>query len=160
MLASSGRFTRLQTLRLSGNDAPFGDEGVDPYHWITEAGLVALAGNPSLANLRQLDVSWMDVTASGIDALLNGSHWRLTGLGLAGNAPEEVIRVIARSARLARLTRLDLSNNYRGLNNDALLPLAESEYLSPLCELNIAGCNPDPEVRDALRVRLGRRLRE
>jgi len=159
-IASCGRLSRLRTLHLSRNDPPFGQEGADLGGRITDAGLVALAESPSLANLRRLDVSGTDVMASGIDALLNGPHWRLTGLGLAAsNTPEEVVRVIADSVRLARLMRLDLSNNYAALSADALMPLAESEYLSPLCELNITGCLPDPEVRDALRARLGRRLR-
>ena len=86
---------------------------------------------------------------------------RAISLDLAGcNCSPDAIRVLAWSPALARLNRLDLSYNYNFLRGDALLPLAESEYLSPLCELDIRGCHPDPEVRDALRARLGRRLRE
>jgi hypothetical protein len=95
-----------------------------------------------------------------VDALINDDRWRLSGLGLAGcHCSPDAVRVLAWSPFLARLSRLDLSYNYDFLNGDALMPLAESEYLSPQCELDIRECHPDPEVRDALRARLGRRLR-
>ena len=159
MLASCGRFTQLRTLHLSYNNTEL--EGADPIDRLTDAGVRALAESPLLANLRLLAVRGTDVTASEIDALLNSPNWRLTSLGLSmNNTPEEAIRVLAASPRLARLTWLDLSHTYGLIGGNWLLPLAESKYLSPLCELDIRGCHPDPGVRDALRQRLGRRLSE
>jgi uncharacterized protein (TIGR02996 family) len=158
LLASCGRFTHLRTLHLSGNNRSLVD--ADPHEILTDVGARALSESASLANLRFLGMTGTDVTAAGIEALLDSPHWCLTRLGLGGcYARPEVARVLARSPRLARLSWLDLSNNV-GLREDALIPLAKSEYLSPRCELDIRGCYPNPETRDALRQRLGRRLSE
>jgi hypothetical protein len=60
---------------------------------------------------------------------------------------------------LHRLEWLDLSTNPR-LSGDALLPLAESPYLSRLCELDVSGIYVGERTRQVLRERLGRRLSE
>src|SRR5205085_10469007 len=117
----------------------------------TEAGARALADSPSLANLRLLDLGGVAMTVAGLDAMLNGPHWRLAGLGLVYcDLPADAVRVLAESPRLARLTWLDLSQNPR-LRGGALMPLAESPYLCPLTELGVRGLGLDPEVRTALR---------
>jgi hypothetical protein len=92
--------------------------------------------------------------------VLDSPHWRLSGLGLAAcDLLPEAVRVLALSPRLARLTWLDLSHN-RQLSGNALMPLAESEYLCRLTELDVRVLDLNEDVRTALRQRLGRRLRE
>ena len=121
----------------------------------------ALAAAPSLANLRVLSVSGTRITAAGVDAVLNGPHWRLAGLWLSHcQLRRDVADVLAASPRLARLQVLDVSMN-DDIGADDLAPLAESEYLSPHTELDIRGLyTGNAGVRAALRGRLGRRLSE
>jgi uncharacterized protein (TIGR02996 family) len=158
-IASCSRFQRLRTLHLSNNNPAL--EGAEPHEQLTDVGLRTLAESPSLANLRLLMLSGTDITESGVEMLLTREHWRLNGLGLgSGNFSSSVVEILARSPRLARLEWLDLSQNFRSLRGSALLPLAESEYLSPLLELDIRGCSPDARVRDVFRQRLGHRLSE
>jgi uncharacterized protein (TIGR02996 family) len=158
-IAASGRFTRLRTLHLSFNHALHQEDAAE-HETITDVGAVALAGAPSLANLRLLGLSGTQLAAAGVDAVLNGPHWRLSGLRLARcDLTPEAVRVLAASPRLARLELLDLVHNPR-LGRDALMPLAESEYLCPLTELDVRGVSLDDDVRQVLRQRLGRRLSE
>ena len=159
VIASCGRFTCLQTLILSLNNTY--QEGAELHERLTDAGIRALAESTTLAKLRVLDLGGTDVTAGGVEALINGAHWRLTGLDLGEcRLEEDAIRVLAASPRLAAFTWLDLTSHNGTLDGDALRPLAESEYLSPLMELNVHGCLLDPLVRAALHQRLGSRLRE
>ncbi len=157
-LARSGRFKCLRTLHLNGNSVY---QQANATESITDAGLRALADCPDLANLRVLSLSGTRITADGIDAILNSPHFRLTGLRLAncqlrGNA----IEVLASSPRTSRLEVLDLSSNDE-IGSNHLMALAESEYLSPLTELDIrATADAGTTVRTALRERLGRRLSE
>lgn len=158
-IAKSGRFANLRTLNLNLNSL-YHLDGAVPDESITEAGLRVLANCPDLANLRTLSVSHTHTTAAGVDAVLNGPHWRLTGLQLAHcQLRPNVIEVIASSPRLARLESLDLSQNYE-IDMDDLEPLAESEYLSPQTKLDIRGINGGGKIRTALRQRLGFRLTE
>jgi Ran GTPase-activating protein (RanGAP) involved in mRNA processing and transport len=158
LIAGNPGFARLRTLHLAFNSNAH-QEGADVNDRITDAGLVALTESPHLVNLRTLSFGFTDITAVGIEALVNAPHLRLTGLGLAGcRIPGRVIRLLADSPALARLEWLDLSDNHGTLDGDALMPLAESEYLSPLCELNIVRCFADDDTREAFRHRLGRRL--
>ena len=81
----------------------------------------------------------------------------LSGLGLKRcELTKQAVNLLAASPRLARMTWLDLSAN--DLPDDALLPLAESSYLSRLCELDIRGGGASDRVREILRERLGPRL--
>ena len=98
---------------------------------------------------------------TGVDAVLNSPHWRLTGLMLAQcQLRPDVARVLASSPRLARLEVLDLSENDE-LDVDDLAPLAESEYLSSQTELDIRGIGGRrPSSLYPFRMRLGRRLSE
>lgn len=156
-IAASGRFRHLRTLHLSYNHPRWLDES-DFAGEITDRGAVALASSPGLANLRVLTLTGVSLTAAGVDALINGPFWRLSGLGLGGcELTPAAVRVLAASPRLARLSFLDLSRN-RDLRGDALRPLAGSPHLSPLLELEIHGCGASDGVRDELRRRLGRRL--
>lgn len=159
-LARSGRFRNLHTLHLSFNSV-YHQEGAGPRDSLTDAGLLALAECPDLANLRVLSVSGTRITAAGVDAVLNGPHWRLTGLRLAHcQLRGDVVNVLAGSPRLSRLQVLDLSTNDE-IAADDLAPLAESEYLSPQTELDIRGLYAGTaSVRAALRERLGHRLSE
>lgn len=159
-IASCERFARLRTLHLNGNNN-YEQEGAEFEDRVTDAGVRALAESPHLANLRLLSVSGTDVTGAGLFAILRGSYWRLEGLGLA-ECPIDAhdIEVLAESPALARLGWLDLSNDSHRLSGDALMPLAESEYLSPRCELDVRGCYADENTLSALRERLGRRLSE
>ena len=155
-IAQSGRFTRLRTLHLAHNDIAE-EHGQTA---ITDAGAVALAGAPSLANLRVLTVSHTAVTEAGAAALLESDHWQLFGLGLGGlDLSPAFVKQLASSPRLARFQWLDLSGNPR-LSGSDLMPLAESPYLSRLCELDVGNVYADEKTRQALRQRLGPRLSE
>jgi uncharacterized protein (TIGR02996 family) len=157
LIAGSGRFARLRTLHLDGYTILH--DPAEPHQQITDAGVRALAESTTLACLRTLVLNQTDVTAAGVEQLLSAPGFALTGLGLGGGvAVEDVVRVLAASPRLSRLTWLDLSGPGAELKPDGLLPLAKSEYLSPLCELDVRGCLPDAATRATLRDRLGRRL--
>ncbi len=156
-IAASSRFRHLRTLHLSYNHPRWlNDDAFDGR--VTDRGAVALASSPGLAALRVLTLTGVSLSAAGVDALLNGPFWRLSGLGLGRcELTAAAVRVLATSPRLARLSFLDLSGN-RDLRGDALRPLAESPYLSPLLELDIHGCGASDAVGHELRSRLGRRL--
>ncbi len=159
-IAKSGRLKKLHTLHLNFN-SPYHQAGAAATDAITDAGLRVLADCPDLANLRVLSLSGIRLTATGLDAVLNSPHWRLSGLQLSRcQLRPNVVDVLALSPRLSRLEVLDLSGNDE-LDTDDLTPLAESEYLSPQTELDIRGLDAgDGTVRTALRERLGRRLSE
>jgi len=155
VLADGGRFAKLRTLHLARNNL---DQDGSEGEVITDAGARHLTRAPALANLRVLSVSFTGVTDRGVDELLNAPHWRLAGLGLDGcDLSPDAVRTLARSPRLARLQWLSLATNPR-LYGDALLPLAESPYLSPLCELDVGGVYVGERTLTALRERLGPRL--
>ncbi len=150
VLAQSGRFPHLSTLHLSHNNL---DQDK-----ITQVGVRSLVESGQFANLRILTLANTGISDRSVEAILNEAPWRLSGLGIAScQLCADTARMIATSPRLARLNWLDLSNN-RLLGGDALLPLAESPYLSRLCELDIGGIAVSDKVRDALRDRLGPRL--
>jgi hypothetical protein len=159
LIASCPRFSRLRTLHLSGNNN-YDQEGAAVEDRVTNAGVRALAESPHLANLRVLSLSGTDISTAAVEAILNSPHLRLHGLGLADcSLSPAAVRALAESPALARLEWLDLGAD-TALRDDALLPLAESEYLSPACELNARGCQADDATLRALRERLGRRLGE
>jgi hypothetical protein len=159
-IASCPRFSRLRTLHLAYNNN-HDQDGADSDDRITDVGIRALAESPHLANLRLLSLSGTNVSVAGVEAILNSPHMRLTGLGLAEcRITDEMIRVLANSPALARLEWLDVGGYQDPAVGDRLLPLAESRYLSPLCELNIRGQWFDDNTRAAFRERLGRRLSE
>ena len=155
VLARSGRFRHLNTLHLSHNNLDLDETEGEA---ITHIGVRSLVESACFANLRILTLANTGIAERSVEAILNESAWRLSGLGIASCALRaDTARMIAASPRLARLNWLDLSNN-RLLGGDALLPLAESPYLSRLCELDIGGIPVSDKVRDALRERLGPRL--
>ncbi len=157
LIAACERFSRLRTLHLAFNN-PHDQEGAGFNDRITDAGLIALAGSRHLTGLRILSVSNTDVTEAGIEAIVNSPYMRLTSLGLrACRLSQQLVPVLAKAPAVARLEWLDLSYN-TSLAANTLMPLAESEFLSPRCELDIRGCGVDDETRAALRERLGRRL--
>ena len=155
VLAQSGRFPHLSTLHLSHNNLDLDEtEG----ELITHIGVRSLVESGQFANLRILTLANTGIADRSVEAILNEAPWRLSGLGIAScQLRADTARMMAASPQLARLNWLDLSNN-RLLGGDALLPLAESPYLSRLCELDIGGIPVSDKVRDALRERLGVRL--
>ncbi len=158
-MARCGRFQNLRTLHLNFNSV-YHQDGAEPDESITDAGLRSLAESTDLARLRILSVSGTRITSAGVEAVLNGPHWSLTGLNVAQcQLRPNVVELLAQSPRLARLELLDLSLNDE-IAIDDLAPLAESEYLSPQTELNIRGISGNSAVRAALRQRLGPRLSE
>jgi uncharacterized protein (TIGR02996 family) len=155
VLAKSGRFTNLRTLHLAHHNGR--QEGSDG-EVISDRGVMALAGHPSLANLRLLTLSHTGITAAAVDHAVNGPHWQLFGLGVSGcNLGSTTAKMLAASPRLARLVWLDISDNPQ-LGGQALRPLAESPYLSPMCELDCGGIAIDDDVRAIFRERLGTRF--
>jgi hypothetical protein len=90
---------------------------------------------------------------------MSSDNWRLSELDVGGtDIGRDGIVLLARSPNLARLTRLNLSFISNIKDND-LMPLAESPYLSPICEVSGLFSRLGERVRNALRERLGRRLR-
>lgn len=157
-LAACGKFKNLHTLHLNGNSV-YQQSGAAARESITDAGLKALAECPDLANLRVLSLSGTRVTAAGVESVLHSPHWKLSGLRISRcQLRRDVVEVLAAAPQLARLQVLDLGGN-DDIRVDHLQPLAESEYLSPLTELDIRGLyDSGSEVRAALAARLGRRL--
>jgi uncharacterized protein (TIGR02996 family) len=158
MIARCDKFAHLRTLHLNYN-SPYHLEGAEHTEAVTDAGLRALADSPHLRNLRVLSISGTRITASGIEAVLNSPHFRLTGLSVANcQLRRDSIEVIAASPRTARLEVLDLSGNDE-FGSGELRALAESEYLSPMTELDVRGTSAgDTSAYDALRERVGCRL--
>ncbi len=157
-IAESGRFSRLRTLHLGFNNTQ-SQVGADPEDRITDRGLVALAGSPTLANLRILTLSGVLVTAVGLDSVLNNASWTLTGLGLFDcHLTDDLLSVLAASPRLRRLEWLDLGARSAPAPDRGLQRLAESPYLSPLCELSLRGREPSRRTCEILRTRLGKRF--
>jgi uncharacterized protein (TIGR02996 family) len=155
-MAECGKFTNLRLLDLRVN-SPDLEAGCK--HAITDVGVEALADSPSLSRLRHINLYRSRITARGVEALLNGPHWRLESLDLGGyDMGPGVAQVLAESPRLARFTRLGMSFT-QWLGDDALMPVAESPYLSPLCYIDIRYSSVSPRVRAAFQSRVGRRLR-
>jgi uncharacterized protein (TIGR02996 family) len=155
VLARSGRFTQLRTLHLAHNN--LGQEGSEG-EAIHDSGVEALAFDPSLANLRLLTLSYTEITDSAVEGVLNSPYWRLFGLGIGGcNLSPAAARTLGNSPRLKRFLWLDVSDNPR-LRGQALRPLAESPYLSRMCELDCGGIDIDDDVRAIFRERLGPRF--
>jgi hypothetical protein len=125
---------------------------------ITDRGLEALSSAPGLSRLRHLNCHSLPIGTRGAVALLNSPHFRLADLDVGGtNLTADSIRELARCPNLARLTRLSLSFVDK-LGGDDLLPLARSEYLSPLCEVGAVYYRFSEKCRGAMRERLGRRF--
>ena len=155
VLAKSGRFTSLRTLHLAHNH--FTQEGSDGEQ-ITSRGVMALAESPSLANLRLLTLSYTGITDAAVDVVVNAPFWRLFGLGIGGcNLSPTTVRILANSPRLSRFVWLDISDNPH-LRGQGLRPLAESPFLSRMCELDCGGIEIDDDVRAIFRERLGPRF--
>jgi uncharacterized protein (TIGR02996 family) len=124
---------------------------------VTDSAVELLAASPTLDRLRVLTLTGNAVTDAGVEALL-AAPFTLSGLGLGTlDLTATSARALAASPRLSRLNWLDLSGNPR-LHSGALMALAESPYLSPLCELDVSHTGASDAVRDLLRQRLGRRL--
>ena len=155
VLAESGRFQKLRTLHLGNNDVYLDGNSL---LGITNESVVSLANANNFANLRILTLNGTEIEHVAVEAVMNSPHWKLSGLNLGDcKMQPQLINPLAASPRLARLSILNLSNN-PSLAGDALLPLAESPYLSRLCELDIRGCGASDRVREILRERLGPRL--
>ena len=156
-LAAPGAFPHLRTLHLGYNNRELtGNESAE----VTDDALRHLTDCPTLSRLRVLTLTGNPVTDAGVGLLMNAPHFTLSGLGLGSlDLTPAAARTLAASPRLVRLNWLDLSDNAR-LHSDALLPLAESPYLSPLCDLDVTRTGASDAVRELLRARLGRRLAE
>jgi uncharacterized protein (TIGR02996 family) len=156
-LAKSGKFVNVRHLDLRMNSPDLAD---DCKVAISDTGVIALANSSNFARLRHLNLYRTRVTVRGVDAILNSPHWNITELELGGyDLGNDFVRVLATSPQLVRLTKLGLSFT-PSLGGDALLPLAESPYLSPLCHLDIRYNNTSEHVRNILAERLGRRLED
>ena len=105
-----------------------------------------------------LTLSDTGITDAAVDVVVNAPFWRLFGLGVGGcDLSPAAVRVLANSPRLRRFTWLDISHNRR-LGGQALRPLAESPYLSRMCELDCGGIDIADDVRTIFRERLGPRF--
>jgi Ran GTPase-activating protein (RanGAP) involved in mRNA processing and transport len=139
VIAASGRFTRLRTLIVAGN--------------VGTKGAKHLANARELTRLRRLVLGSAKLTTASVLALLESPTFQLSRIELADcSLAPSVAVALARSARLARLEVLDLSDN-EALGDRVLLPLAESPFLSPRCQVDTTGVPIAPEVADAFAKR-------
>ncbi len=153
-LVGSGQFAGLRTLLLSGNNANLPGSGNE---MITDRGVFAICRS-NMTSLRMLTLSGLAITDDAVMKIFDEAPFTLSSLTLEGtNVTPDLISFIAKHPKLKRLNHLDLSQN-RQLAGNAFRPLAESEYLSPLGELDIRGTNYSPEMYPALYQRVGQRL--
>jgi uncharacterized protein (TIGR02996 family) len=90
--------------------------------------------------------------------LLETDGFHPSGLGLHNcRISDSFITSLTHSPKLARLNWLDLTDNFN-FTEEALLKLAESPYLSRMCELDLSGCDISDRVREAFQSRLGPRF--
>jgi uncharacterized protein (TIGR02996 family) len=117
------------------------------------------ASSKQLLKLRFVGLEGYSVSDGEAGFLLNSERFSLTGLSLGQNEllSSRGIEILADSPALRRLNFLSLRNT-PGIGGSAMMMLAQSPYLSPLCELDITGCGADEATRAALRMRLGNRL--
>ena len=154
VLAKSGRFKNLRSLQLTGNNVRQQDSDREQ---ITHRGIIAMCKSPALANLRMLALGHMDIGDAAVEAIFQ-APFTLAALHLnRTNISKRSIRTMLLSPKLARLNTLDLADN-SNLGGMVLMPLAESPYLSPLCELDVSGIQIDMRVAEAFEERLGRRF--
>ena len=153
-MSKSGRFKNLRSLQLTQNNARQRDSNGEQ---ITDRGITALCKSPALANLRMLALGHMDIGDAAVEAIFQ-APFTLAALHLnRTNISKRSIRTMLLSPKLARLNTLDLADN-SNLGGMVLMPLAESPYLSPLCELDVSGIQIDMRVAEAFEERLGRRF--
>ena len=154
VIAKSGRFKNLRSLQLTQNNASQRDSNGEQ---ITDRGIIALCKSPALANLRMLALGHNNVGDASFREIFH-APFTLSALHLNRcEITKYAILTIAHRPKLARLNTLDLSDNPE-LGGLALMPLAMSEFLSPLCELDVSGIELNQKVIDVLRKRLGRRF--
>jgi serine/threonine protein kinase len=153
---------------------------------IGDAGALALAGCPRLANLSVLILSGNDIGDEGVQALAASPHvMNLTRLILWDNrVGDEGVRALAESRFLDHLTTLDVGSNRVGdegikavaaspylanlgalilvsnhIGDEGALALAASPYLANLAELKPLDNRISPVGVAALRARFGKRVR-
>jgi uncharacterized protein (TIGR02996 family) len=154
VLAKSGRFKNMRSLQLTQNNARQRDSNGEQ---ITDRGIIQLCKSPALANLRMLALGHNEISDAAVAAIFK-APFTLSALHLnRTNITKHSIKTMVLSPKLARLNTLDLSDN-PNLGGMVLMPLAQSPYLSPLCELDVSGIELNWAVVDAFRERLGCRL--
>jgi uncharacterized protein (TIGR02996 family) len=156
VIRDEGQFHNLRTLDIRTNGPKLVNGTKER---ITDRGLAALAKARCLANLRHLNMHSLPITAAGVDAIINSPNWKLAELDVGGTEIGAAgIKVLARSPNISRLTRLNLSF-ITGLKPNDLMPLAESPYLSPLCEVSGLYYKLSDRVKSAFAERLGKRFK-
>ena len=110
-LLAAGRFTRLQSLFLSG-DADLSGDG--PLEAIGPSGAVALARSPNLAHVMEMFLPNHAMGDVGLKALMTSPHLtRLKRLDLRHNdITSRGARALLRYPRLKQLEILDLDSNH------------------------------------------------
>jgi uncharacterized protein (TIGR02996 family) len=144
-LAESPHLTRLADL----------DLGCNP---ITVAGVQALVAPSCLTGLAALDLSGCGVGREGANALASSPHpAKLKTLILrANNLWGGEVALLVRSRHVARLARLDLSDNHLGkVSRSGVNALLASPHLAGLCHLDLTGNGLDADDRDALQKHFG-----
>jgi uncharacterized protein (TIGR02996 family) len=155
-IRDEGQFHNLRHLDIRTNGPKLGPGTKER---ITDKGLAALAKAKCLSNLRHLNLHSLPITAAGVDTIINTPNWKLAELDVGGTEIGAAgIKVLARSPNISRLTRLNLSF-ITGLNANDLMPLAESPYLSPICEVSGLYYRLSDRVKSAFAERLGKRFK-
>ncbi|MGL4423016.1 MAG: hypothetical protein ACRCZF_20300, partial [Gemmataceae bacterium] len=151
-----GPWRSLQTLLLSRNSRSQTDSAATEQ--ITDRGVATLCLQGVLQRLRYLNLDELDIEDQSVERVLMAPRLPLFGLGLSQcDLSPRVVEILAESPRLASLQWLDLSRNVR-LAGKVLAKLADSPYLSPLCELHVGQCYVDSATLLQFRERLGHRL--
>jgi hypothetical protein len=105
---------------------------------LTDAGAVALAESPHLANVRHLRLDSNRIGLAGVKAIAHGA-WRLETLDLGHNAIAEAGLVEAlRGPATEHLTTLRLAGN--PLDVDEVTRLAKAPWLARVVDLDLESC--------------------
>jgi len=118
----------------------------------------ALVMSPLCAQLRRLDLSRSSLNRARTALLANGAFDNLRVLKLYGNsAGNDGVIALARSPRLAGLRVLDLG--YTQVGDDGIRAILDSPWADGLAFLNVIGSPASAEAKDALKARMGDRVR-
>ena len=157
------------------------------FNWIGDQGLAALAASPHLGALHSLSVKDNQLTDTGLAAFANGEgmpnlemlevtfNRTLTRVGIAAladsprlsrlsslwmrqiNLGPEAARAIARSPHARSLRSLNMLEC--GIGDEGAAALLESPYLDDVTDLQLSGNRISTELRAALQLRWGNRVR-
>jgi uncharacterized protein (TIGR02996 family) len=118
----------------------------------------ALVMSPLCAQLRRLDLSRSSLNRARTQILANGAFDNLRVLKLYGNsAGNDGVIALTQSPRLAGLRVLDLG--YTQVGDDGVRAILDSPWADGLAFLSVVGSPASAETKEALKARMGDRVR-